>query len=275
MALLLAMYQKMRLIREKNQLVLDQTKVSSKLTRVQKNIERVQKRYTSLFANLDSQAKLMQSQAKVGIQSMFGLGTGSVDVFNSYNGMNQFVLNNAAGLCTQGTSLGRDADGNPLATVNMDGNRFQELYQIYMQNNGSFPVEYDETDGTKTPRKEENAYFGKEMPVYQNGIKPEEVALFQMALQQAKSNQQQAQYMAQTMTTNYESNVSIWLDAQKSALEAEQDAMLEPLNYEETMLELEKEQKDTRLSRINEEIETYKQLVSQEVKNSTPTFGLG
>ena len=77
------------------------------------------------------------------------------------------------------------------------------------------------------------------------------------------------------MCTQYESNVSIWLDAQKAALEAEQDAMLEPLNYEETMLELEKEQKDTRLQRINEEIETYKQLVSQEVKNTTPTFGLG
>ena len=42
MALLLAMYQKMRLTREKNQAQFDLTKFSSKYSRVQKNIERQQ-----------------------------------------------------------------------------------------------------------------------------------------------------------------------------------------------------------------------------------------
>ena len=65
MALLLAMYQKMRLIREKNQLVLDQSKFSSKLTRIEKNIANQQKRYTSLFSQLESQAKMMQSNATI------------------------------------------------------------------------------------------------------------------------------------------------------------------------------------------------------------------
>lgn len=259
MALLLAMYQKMRLIREKNQLVLDQTKVSSKLSRVQKNIERVQKRYTSLFANLDSQAKMMQSQAKVGIQSMFGLGMGSVDPYN-YGGISGFVVGTMQQLLANGVPR---KDESPY----MLQSNFQEMYAYYMQNGGDFRRK--DTDGNFTKITEGD----KER--YDYAFPEEDIKAFQMAMQQAKMYQQQAQFNSQQMCQQYESNVSIWLDAQKSALEAEQDAMLEPLNYEETMLELEKEQKDTRLQRINEEIETYKQLVSQEVKNTTPTFGLG
>lgn len=278
MALLLAIYQKMMLIREKNQLVLDQTKVSSKLTRVQKNIERVQKRYTSLFANLDSQAKMMQSQAKMGIQNMFGLGQNSVDIFSSYSGISQFVLNGAMQLCKTGTALAKDSDGNAYATANLSPEKFQEMYRIYMQNGGTFPVKYKEENGVKTPEKTTlEDYFGpdQEVPVYDGNFTAADVQLFQMAMQRAQEQQKVAQWQCNQMSQQYDTNVSIWLDAQKAALEAEQDQMLEPLNYEETMLELEKEQKDTRLQRINEEIETYKQLVSQEVKNTTPTFGLG
>ncbi len=269
MALLLAMYQKMRLIREKNQLVLDQTKVSSKLSRVQKNIERVQKRYTSLFANLDSQAKMMQSQAKVGIQSMFGLGMDSVNPYN-YGGLSGFVVNGMSQILAKGINKGKDANGTDLGTVTIDNARFSEMYQAYMQN-GGFAYETDENGATVY----EDPNAANKVPKYKGGFTADEVKAFNMAMQYAKSVQQQQQFNAQQMCTQYESNVSIWLDAQKSALEAEQDMMLEPLNYEETMLELEKEQKDTRLQRINEEIETYKQLVSQEVKNTTPTFGLG
>ena len=95
MALLLAMYQKMKLIREKNQATLDLTKYSSKLDRVTKNIERVQKRYTSLFAQLESQAKMMQSNATIMLQNMAGLGMNSVNV-NNYTGMNGFTYGKLA-----------------------------------------------------------------------------------------------------------------------------------------------------------------------------------
>ncbi|MDE5788022.1 MAG: hypothetical protein K2H79_05720, partial [Bacteroidaceae bacterium] len=61
----------------------------------------------------------------------------------------------------------------------------------------------------------------------------------------------------------------------KVALEIEKAYESGPISYEQTISELEKEEKDARLKRINEEIETYKRLVSQEVKNTTPTFGLG
>lgn len=271
MALMLAMFQKMRLIREKNQLVLEQTQASSKLKRVEKSIERVQKRYTSLFAQLDSQAKMMQSQAKVGIQNMFGLGSNSVDVFSSYSGLSSFVLNNAMGLCANGASLGKD-----LPKHSMDSAKFQELYQIYMQNGGTFPTETETgSDGNTTTKQSLNDYFNKNLPVYQNNVTPQDVQLFNMALQAAKDNQQKAQFCAQQMSSQYDGNVSIWLEAQKAELEAQQDAALEPLNYEQTMWELEKEQKDMRLKRIEEEINSYKSLCDNEIKNTTPTFGLG
>ena len=83
MALLLAMYQKLRLIRERNQLTLEMTQTSSKLTRIEKNIERTQKYYTSLFQQIDSQAKLLQSNATTAIQAMCGLGVGSVVLFKA------------------------------------------------------------------------------------------------------------------------------------------------------------------------------------------------
>lgn len=264
MALLLAMYQKMRLIREKNQLVLDQTKVSSKLTRVQKNIERVQKRYTSLFANLDSQAKMMQSQAKVGIQGLFGLGTNSVNPYD-YSGINGFVYGVMGKMFANDWTGRTDAQGNALPDVPLGQDLLQRMMNEYMSNGGKFIPELD---------ADNKQVYENNQPKYKN-FTADQIACFTQAMQNGKMAQQQAQFNAQQMTTQYESNVSIWLDAQKAALEAEQDAMLEPLNYEETMLELEKEQKDTRLQRINEEIETYKQLVSQEVKNTTPTFGLG
>jgi hypothetical protein len=80
---------------------------------------------------------------------------------------------------------------------------------------------------------------------------------------------------AQQSSTQYGNNVSIWLEAQKAQLEAEQDAALDPLSYEETMMELEKTQIEARLERIKQQEQSYSQLVSDEAKNSAPTFGLG
>ena len=94
MALLLAMYQKMKLIREINQDTLKLTRITSKIDRVTKNIERTQKRFTSLFAQLDQQAKMMQSNATMVFQGMAGLGMNNfANSTNPYGftGMNGFV----------------------------------------------------------------------------------------------------------------------------------------------------------------------------------------
>lgn len=82
-----------------------------------------------------------------------------------------------------------------------------------------------------------------------------------------------AQSQKQPLSTNLDSvkkaNTKMWLKAQKRALEKKKDSELA-----EPMAELQKEEKDARLQKINEEIEAYKRLVSEEIKNSTPTFGI-
>ena len=259
MALLLAMYQKMRLIREKNQVTLDLTKYSGKLDRVTKNIERVQKRYTSLFAQLDQQAKRMESDAKVALQNMVGLGANCVNP-NNLMGMNGFVYGIVGNMMTAGGYKYKEADGTEKELKEMDPARVQAMMDEYMANGKFLP----KLDADNKPIQNE----------YQNGWLPAEVAAFTYAMRVAQTQQQQAQMFVQQGSATVGNNVSIWLDAQKAQLEAQQDAELEPLNYQETMWELEKTQADNKLKRINANLETYEQLVSQESEKSAPTFGL-
>lgn len=265
MAMLLAMFQKMRLIREKNQLVLEQTMFSSKLSRVEKNIERTQKRFTSLFAQLDSQAKMMQNNAKVQIQSLFNLGVNSFDPYN-YSGINGNIYSNVMKAMTDGgwykyKANTTDTDYTVLTGIT-DQTQLQNMMTYYQQH------------GTFHQIKDNDAVCGNPDDVSQQWDK-HQCAAFLQAVQQAKITQQQQQQMCQQLTSSYENNVSIWLEAAKAQLETEQDAALEPLNYEQTMLELDKELKDQKLTRINAEIERYNELCKQETQNSAPSFGLG
>lgn len=246
MALLLAMFQKFRLVREKNQLTLDLVQISSKLTRVQKNIERQQKRFTSLFSQLESQAKLMQSQATMQLQTQVGLGCNGINPYD-YTGITQFVFNNACNLLKNKDFLkGANYTGGAIDP--------EKMFQAYMKNSGSF--------------KDANGNYIK-------GVNEAQAETFNVALQQAKWQQQQAQAWVQQTTAGVGQNISVWLEAQKAQLEYQQDAMLEPLNYEETMLELDKTSIETRLKRIEAEEQSYDQLVSKEAERSAPSFGLG
>lgn len=259
MALLLAMYQKMRLIREKNQATYDLTKYSSKLDRVTKNIERVQKRYTSLFAQLESQAKMMQSNATVQFQNMAGIGNNCVNP-NNYTGMNGFVYNIMGNMLSQGGMKYKDENGEEQKLEGMSQSDIQAMMNEYMSNGGQFARKKD-AEGNVLQNEYEN-------------WSPEQVAAFTQAMRAGQMQQQQAQTWVQNQTQQYGNNVSIWLGNAKAQLEAEQDAALEPLNYQETMWELEKTQADNKLKRINAQIESYDQLVSQESEKSAPTFGL-
>lgn len=263
MALLLAMFQKLRLKREYNQCALKATTFSSKISRGEKNIQRAQKRYESLFAQIDSQAKMMTSQAKMAIQNGFGLGVNGTSSLTSLGGLSGFVMNAMGAGLAQASNWCKDKDGNSLVD-DISSDKFQQMMQVYMQTGGRFNPEYEEgEDGNPTSTITGYGDFTKE-----------EVQAFYSALQRAQQMQSQAQMQANNMATQYENNVSIWVEAQKAQLEAEQDAVLEPLNYEQTMLELDKELNDTKMTRIKAEMESYDQLVSEEAKNSAPTFGL-
>ena len=260
MALLLAMYQKMRLIREINEGTLKLTKISSKISRVTKNIERTQKRYTSLFAQLKQQATQMQSSAKLMFQNMAGIGNDCVNPYN-YSGMNGFVSNMMQGMLANGIQLKKDAD-----PYTIDSAKFQEMMTIYMQNGGRFPAQYGKDNA------QEHDESGT--PLWENNLTNDDVLAFNQAMRLAQNQQQRAQMWVQQADTQYGNNISIWLQNAEAQLEAEQDAALEPLQYEDTMLQLEKEQLDARLQRLRAEKESYDQLASEEAKNMAPTFGL-
>ena len=91
----------------------------------------------------------------------------------------------------------------------------------------------------------------------------------------ARLDLSERQQASQKLTACMQDNVSIWLDIEKAKLEEQQDAELAPLQYQETMWELEKEQAELKLKRINAQLETYDQLLSQETEKSAPKFGLG
>lgn len=71
-----------------------------------------------------------------------------------------------------------------------------------------------------------------------------------------------------------EESASIWAEARKAQLEAELSDGLEPLDYEQTMLDREKTSIDARLEQLKKEREDYDKLCSEGPKNSEPTFGL-
>ncbi len=294
MALLLAMYQKMRLIREKNQLVLDQSKISSKLKRVQKNIEKTQKYYTSLFTKLDNDAKRMQNNATITINNMFGFGSNQMGM-NPYNysGLSNSALMTIVDCLRQGKAMTVSADkkdqyinsglyqeGTPpdgvtlqegqvyLTPIQMDPSVAQAMVQEFI--NGTLFKQYCVSGSNEQAKNDAGLLlYGRN-----GGYTEAHLELFNIAKGYATQRENMMRTQCSDMQMSSQNNISIWLEAKKAELEDQQDAALEPLNYEDTMLQLEKDQKDARLQMINSEIETYTQLVSQEVKNSTPTFGL-
>ena len=82
------------------------------------------------------------------------------------------------------------------------------------------------------------------------------------------------QQMAQMDISGQEQIMTARLDAAKEQLEDEQDMALSPLEYEQTMMELDKEATEQRLARIDAEIKSYDELCRSEAQNSAPKFGL-
>ena len=94
MALLLSMYQKLRLTRERNQLQLKSTQISAKRKRVTKNMSEIQKRYKSIQQNIDNGIKQLKNQYKLWTQNavLGGAGTFSPSVFGN-TGTSGYVIN--------------------------------------------------------------------------------------------------------------------------------------------------------------------------------------
>lgn len=257
MAFLLLLHEKMRLKRQVNKLTLKQLRYGNRLDRMTKNISRVQKMYSSKMTQLEKQAQMMQSQASVFFRNQMGLGMEN-QAFNPWNmsggGITSFVLNQMGGMLASG-QIPKDKDNKFQA-------KFQEMLQDYYT---SGLGQYKDADGNPQEGK-----YGS------NGqFTQDEVTAFKMAMQAAQQNQSQANMMCQQMSQNYQNNVSIWLEAAKEQLEAEQDAALAPLEMEQTDMELEKESVETQLAYAKERLQSIEQACSEETKNAAPKFGLG
>ena len=219
--MLLAIYQKMRLIRERNQLTLNLASYSTKLTRIEKNIKNTQKLYAAKIKNLETMAKMEISAYKNA--SMMRFNNGSLLASLMEKGLEESGL----------TSIWDAAKANNLK-VNADGQ-----YEI---------------DGQVQDQ--------------------EDIKKFQSIYNQATYNMNMQQQMAQMDISGQEQLMTAQLEAAKEQLEDEQDMALSPLEYEQTMMELDKEATEQRLARIDAEIKSYDELCRSEAQNSAPKFGL-
>ena len=260
MAFLMLLHEKMRLQRKVNKLTLQELRLSSRKERITKNIARVQKMYSSKMSQLEKHAQIMQSQATIFFQNQMGLGTQN-QAFNPANlsgGVTSFVLNNAKSLFEGGVPIGeKDENGT-----------YEKLLQEYSA--GTLKAAY-ESDGT-TLKKDSD---GKQMYGANGDISENEYKAFMMSMNQAQNNQSQAQAMCSQMSSQYQSNMSIWLEAEKARLESEQDMALAPLEMKETEMDLDKESCEAQLADAKARLESIKQACSEGIKDSAPTFGLG
>ena len=251
------LHEKMRLQRKVNQLTYKQLRASSRKERITKSIEKAQKRYSRLESNLDNEAKRLQNMARMQFRAAFGLG---VNDFNPYSSLQQNTSGNFTavwGLMQQGLQQANIDPNDPLVQGFMNGK-----YRQITQDGQSIYVDTSEqpSDGKYTPLSDSDI----------------------QTLQMVAQIQQQAQWgvsnlQSQCSTTQaaYENNVSIWLEARKEQLEAEQDAILEPLQAQETEWELEEKSIETQLQMARERLKNIEQACSEEIKDSAPKFGLG
>lgn len=250
MAFLLLLHEKLRLQRKINKLTLRQLRASNSKERITKNISRVQKMYASRQTALQAQAKMMQSQATVAFQNMYGLGVNSFNPMN-FTGMNGFVMN-FIGSALLNNGQGIQLGDKQIPAFSQD--QINGMMNDYMTTGGTFK----DKDGK-----------------FVNGYTEDQVNAFLYAMRQGQMMQQQAQMMSQQMSQQYQSNISIWLQAQEAALEEEQDAALAPLEMQETEMDLERESCEAQLADARARLESIKQACSEGIKDSAPTFGLG
>lgn len=257
MAVFLAMFQKFRLIRERNQLSLDLIKITGKINRIAKNITNKQKYFTGLMNKIDTDAKNYQQQASIWLKQTY-LGAGNGFMPGNFGGANGFIINQLKNMLT-----GKNAG---ISIVGADGNKIDKKPRQEQQNKFALLIDKLAT-GTYIGDLKDGKLAGIELT-------DEEADIFNTARAQANQMQYDMQQYVGFMEQNVSQNITIFADYQKELIEAEQDAVLDPLNYEQTELELEKTNIEERLARIKEEIPNYNDLCKEENREMAPKFGL-
>lgn len=266
MAFLLLLHEKMRLKRQVNKLTLKQTQYGSRLDRMTKNIARVQKMYSSKMSQLEKQAQMAQSQFKAGLMQQLGIGTQGLNPMNfgGMGGASVFAMNGYNAVANQ-LKDGIKADGNNPGLKGLGDNALAIVQAVAMGNISKNYKEGSTTDVVKDA----------EWKVGNTTISEAQYQAINQGIYSVRTQESQMSYFANSKTSQYESSISVWLEAAKAELEAEQDEALLPLEAEQTDMELEKESVETQLAYARERLQALEQACSQETKEAAPKFGLG
>ena len=268
MAFLMLLHEKMRLQRKVNKLTYKQLRASGRKERVTKQIERVQKMYSARHTKLQKMAEIMQKQFQANIYNTAGLGTQG-QMWNPYSGgLTSFVYNTMGQLLANGGKLpdGKDEDGKA-KFKDVPINDYEGMMREYQA--GTLKAYYDKDSNGADDTTNIKGY-GSE-----GQYSKDEYQVFMTALSGAQSMQSQAQMACQQMTQNYQSNISIWLEQQENQLDLEQDEALLPLQEQETEWDMESQSAEVQLQDARARLDSIKQALSEGIKDSAPTFGLG
>ncbi len=261
MAFLMLLHEKLRLQRKVNKLTLKQAQASSRKERVTKQIERIQKMYSKREANLDAQAKRMQNYASLQFKNFFGLSSGMMN-------MNPMAYLNG-GLNNMGV-MQTLAQGIQSGQVKLEN--FSDMNEMMEYTNKYKKITQDGkqiwVDSSEQPTD------GKYTEVTDPDIEAKMTEANKL-MNQASGVYQMNQSYCTNAISNYENNISIWLEYEKAQLEAEQDEALLPLQEQETEWDMESTSAETQLADARARLDSIKQALSEGIKDSAPTFGLG
>ncbi len=268
MAHLLLLYQKLRLQREENHAQYELLKMTGLKDRIHRQIDRKQKFYNKKMTNLDSMVQRMKSSAKLYFNSVFGMSSNMVNT-NPYayaggaqNNMGIMqVLAQAFQAGQTNSKVFNTMDeymaftnSNYKQGLNADGKTVFVQQNEEADENGRYNVDYDSPEQVEIREKMQEAS-----------------RLQNQAYQQYTMNQNNCNIAC----TNYENNISIWLEDQKAQIEAEQDAVLLPLQDAETEYDLEKQSLEVKLENIKERKQSIDKALGEAIRDSAPKFGLG
>ena len=254
MAFLLLLHEKMRLKRKVNTMTLRQAKLANRKSRIADKITKMQKMFSKQTAMLEKQASIWTKQfSMAGYASIGMLGNGAWNPMSTLNGGG---INPAY---TQKALLEYFTNGDGAGKLSED--QVKDL----LINGGKYTVK----DGKVQVRGEDGKYTDD------STYTPEILEAFKNGTQAVQWAQSQQQYAIQQQCQMFESNVSIWVEAQKQALEEQQEEMLLPLEVEQEEIEMETAGLETQLQDARSRLEALEQACSQEIKDSVPKFGLG
>ncbi len=265
MAFLLLLHQKMRLQRKQNQLTLKQLRFSSLVERMQKKVDKREKYYAKLEKQLERQANYYKNSANMFFSNAMGLGTNSVNLNNPYgsNGATMMALQNMTPDQMQAILKQTGID------INLSGN--SKIVDI-LKNGGITKATYDDPKG-EFKTGDIITLMGKKADI--GDISPEAVYNASSKLQQyAQMQVSNMQTQMSQMKSNYENNVSIWLEAQQEQLDAQKEWEMDMLAEEQADLEAEKTSVEAQLEIVKQEKQNIEQALGQAIQDSAPKFGL-